>query len=155
MTSISLKAKSCFYLRRILAFIIVLAVVLLVHQTRAFRLPRSTKASTVRVRIDGQWKHVRRSLMLPSLQDEIGFEHEHASLPPQSLTSSSFFRFKRRALEGTAEIPREKRVELLPELYFAEDAMQEKRLSYEELRETFPATHARRRGTSPRERWAT
>ncbi|KAL0070590.1 hypothetical protein AAF712_002430 [Marasmius tenuissimus] len=101
-----------------------------------------TKISKTTVQIEGQWKHIRQSLGLPLLPDEIAVEDGGAGVTPsESVASPRFFRFKRLNAVEFAKTPklrdREGTMEPPTELYFAQDALQEQRMSYEELRESF------------------
>ncbi|KAF9265770.1 hypothetical protein L218DRAFT_117666 [Marasmius fiardii PR-910] len=99
---------------------------------------KATAPATVHIRIQGQWKHVHQSLGLPPLRDEIVLPLKNVASPspppPSAALRTRFFRFNRRGIKDTTQTVA---VAVLPELHFAEDALQERSLSYKELQETF------------------
>ncbi|KAK1227576.1 hypothetical protein PQX77_009413 [Marasmius sp. AFHP31] len=97
----------------------------------------ATKVSKTTVQIEGQWKHVRQSLGLPLLPDVIAVEDDGAGVTrtdSESVAPPRLFRFKRSNAVELAETPK---MVPLTELYFAQDALQEQKISYEKLRESF------------------
>ncbi|KAJ3781535.1 hypothetical protein GGU10DRAFT_379437 [Lentinula aff. detonsa] len=115
------------YSRRIIIIPSVFLFILCIqHIFFASDLRNYTKSYN-KIRILGQWKDIRRELGLSALPDELTISPE-ATQRPQSLRyPSRFFKLARRNIDQP---------NTSPELFFAPDALEEPKISYEELQES-------------------
>ncbi|KAJ7491258.1 hypothetical protein FB451DRAFT_1389973 [Mycena latifolia] len=129
-------------------FLGVLLVLILSHL--AFLLAQSQHSRPpLRVRAEGQWPAVRRSLGLPPLAAHVKASNK---LPPLALRVPSRFDLKRkRALEEKEPLLGD----APPQLYFAADALLDEIIIPEELEETAAEVEELLKGTRRRGRKST